>query len=82
MWRLLVALRVVAAAPAPRFAVCFAGQLRTGSLEAIQENLYRNLVEPLAADLFFYVAATHEVSHAAGPGGCLPTTKDTCFVAV
>ena len=81
MWRLLVALRVVAAAPAPRFAVCFAGQLRTGSLEAIQENLYRNLVEPLAADLFFYVAATHEVSHAAGPGGCLPTTKDTCVVA-
>ena len=62
----------------PRFAVCFVGQLRTGGDAAIQRNLYEHLVAPLGADVFFYVSAAHEVAHASGAGGCLPSAPGSC----
>jgi len=57
----LAALSIAAASEDPSFAVCFVGQLRTGALPRVQANLAAQLVEPLRADAFFYVAAAHEV---------------------
>lgn len=61
------------------FAVCLVGQVRTGALKGVQENLAAAMVEPLRADVFVVVSRRHEIAHAAGPGGCLRRHSNVCI---